>query len=189
VRNALGPAGGNTGDRWELSGGKIGGFSDDFSRLAMLSRLHVNLGLLDVHGEGAITSAQKFDGVSMGGVAMGRASIGDSETVSLHTEFATRSRLDCVDAQALAPLELAGPVPDLLSDEGTSLSVGGHVPLGAGLRIQASSDWDLTERRWLSLGSGVVLDSLCNCVRGRLWVSRRIGREGTDAWLEISFSY
>jgi len=105
-------------------------------------------------------------------------------------ELSAMSRMDMLDARVLVPspggMDLAGPVPDMLSREGTSVLVGGHVPLVGGVRWEALVDGDAGERKLLSVGSGLVWNHLCGCFRAGLWVNRRLGREGTDAWIGLT---
>jgi hypothetical protein len=181
ARTSLGPPGGDRGVRWELSAGRLGSFEADPLRSALLTRLGIHVGLLDLQGEGAAVALER----DRGAVAMARASVGTARTVAARVEVASRTRVDPVDARAFSPSALVWtPVGDL-SRDGTSLSLGGHLPFGAGLRAEVASDWDAGQKKWLATGAGLVLDHPCKCVQGRAWVSRRVGREGTDGWLAL----
>ena len=180
ARTALGPPGGDRGVRWELSGGRLGSFDGNPLRSALLSRLGIHVGLLDLQGEGAAVAHER----DRGAVATARASVGTARTVAARVEVASRTRVDPVDARAFSPSALVW-TPGDLSREGTSLSLGGHLPFGAGLRAEVASDWDAGQQKWLATGAGLVLDHPCKCLQGRAWVTRRVGREGTDGWLAL----
>lgn len=181
ARTALGPPGGDRGVRWELAGGRLGAFDGDALRSALLTRLGIHVGLLDLQAQGAAVRRDRDHGA----VATARVSMGASDTVAARAEVSSRTRVDPADALAFSPSALVWTPAGELSEQGTSLSLGGHLPFGAGFRAEVASDWDVGKQQWLATGAGLVLDHPCHCVQGRAWVSRRVGREGTDGWLAL----
>jgi len=181
MRNGLGPTGRPHGGELALDLARIGQVSRSKSTHAATARFVVRTGALHLHADASGVRGDEGDG----GVVVGGLSAGGARTVGASAEVASRTELDTLDARALQPMG-AGWVPGAtLSEPGTSLSAGGHVPLMSGLQAAAASDWDLGRRRWLGTGGGLVFEHPCGCAQGRAWVSRRIGRPGTDAWLSV----
>jgi len=181
VRNALGKTGGESGLRLEVSGGAVGVNWSEKARPVFASSIGLRAGVLTVRGQGAVVEGAG----SWGGFAMGRGMVGGVDTVGLFSDVAVVSRVDVSLARASMPMEFGGQPFGVLMDDGVSLMVGGRVPVGGGVRFEAVTDWDVADRRWVALGTGLVLDHRCGCLQGRVWVSRRVGRDGTDGWFGV----
>ena len=181
IETALGPSGGASGVRLETAFGGIGDGQKLPSSRVLASRLTLQQGLVRVAGEAAGIDREG----ERGGVVVARAGAGRSDTPGASVEVAGRDGIDTLDARALFPAGARWTPVGVMSSVGTSLYAAGHLPLGKGFRLGAESDWDLGEERWLSLGTGLVLDHPCRCGSARFWVSQRVGRPGTDAWLSV----
>ncbi len=172
---------GDRGARLDLSMGGLGGGELQEATTVLLGRVGVHAGSWRLDGEGSALSR----GDERGALAILRATLGGARTAGMAAELATRSRVDPIDARAFSPSGVTWTPVSELSDEGTSLSVSGHLPIGSGLRVGASTDWDAKSERWLAAGSGLVLEHPCGCAQGKAWVSQRVGRKGTDGWLVV----
>lgn len=181
VETALGPRAGATGVRLELAFGGIGDGQEPPATRVASTRLTLRQGLVQIDGEAAGTDRSG----ERGGVVVARAGAGRHNTPGLSVEVAGRDGIDSLDARALSPVGARWMPVGVMASPGTSLFAAGHLPLGSGLRLGVESDWDLGDQGWLAAGSGLLLEHPCRCAGAQLWVSRRVGRPGTDAWLSV----
>ena len=181
IRSDLGPPGASRGFRWEALAGKLGDFEGNTIDSAVVARAGLVQDWVTIQAQAAVLTRSEYQRAFL----LARTSVGGMHSAKANIDIASRSNTDPVDAAAFEPsTQIANPC-GVLSQSGTSLSVGGHLPLGSTIRAEVMSDWDLGEKAWLSTGSGLVLEHPCGCLQGRAWVSRRVGREGTDAWLAL----
>ena len=181
VRSSFGPSGEEERARVELAVGRVGALSDASSSNAVVGRVAIRTDAFGLEAEASGVS----DAGETGRELVARGTAGRPDTVGASVEVASRSRLDPLDARALRPAGSTWAPVGALSQEGTSVFLGGHIPLGGGVGLGANSDWDAGQGRWLAAGSGLMLEHPCGCLRGRAWVSRRIGRPGTDGWVTV----
>ncbi|MFW5740382.1 MAG: hypothetical protein ACOC1F_08445, partial [Myxococcota bacterium] len=181
LQTALGPGGGSTGASLELTAGQLGSLEQHEVRRAAISRFVVHHELFHLDAEAAGVRQDQ----SLGAAVVARVRAGTIDTLALSAEVASRTDVDALDARLLSQAGRKRLQAGLLASPGTSLFVGGHVPLGRGFRLGADSDWDVSEHRWLAAGTGIGWEHPCQCASGRLWMSRRVERPGTDAWLSV----
>lgn len=181
LRNVLGR--GARGLRLESAAGWLGASLEDEASSVVRGSLSLDAGLVAMSARASAVER----GGRRGGALLADGAIGARRTATAAVGIESRTEVDPVEASVLEDTPWRWMHTSALSSEGTSLFGRVGVPLLGGWRWEAASDWDLVSERWLSWGSGLVLDHRCGCVRARAWVSRRVERAGTDAWVALSF--
>jgi hypothetical protein len=180
-RTSAGDREGISGGKLEISGGYLGGFEESSPATLVRGRAgaHVGSWTLLAEGNTVVREGEK------GNMATIRTGIGKRTTAAMGVELTTRSRVDPTDARLFSLLSGAWEARNFVSEEGTSMSVLGHIPLLSGFRLGANAYWDANHEQWLGAGSGLMWEHPCGCARGQAWVAQRRGREGMDGWLML----
>jgi len=142
-------------------------------------------------GEGDV-AAVRVDGGAIGGGAnggalMSRVRIGEKESVQLGGWLGVRRGVDPIRARLLtdAPLE---PTGGFYAAEGTTGGASVRMPWAFFLSTGASVDADLDAEELVAARLDVTLRDRCRCTLVKGTVSRRLGRDGVDAWLSIELT-
>lgn len=147
-----------------------------------------------VAGEGDV-AALRVDGGALsgnlstnrGGAFMSRARIGEKESIHLGGWLGVRRGVDPIRARLLtdAPLE---PTGGFYAAEGTTGGASILMPWAHFLSTGAAVDADLDAGELVAARLDVTLRDRCRCTLVKGTVSRRIGRDGVDAWLSIELT-
>ncbi|MBV9948107.1 MAG: hypothetical protein JOZ69_14730 [Myxococcales bacterium] len=119
-----------------------------------------------------------------GGAWVGRVSLGHPASWSLAAHVAERDGVDPLLARALVDAALE-PSGGFLTVAGWTGGAGVTVPIGPRVTARAAADLDLDARVLVAAVGSVELHDPCGCVVLRASASRRIGRDGVDAWLSV----
>ena len=180
--NAFGRWGSRTAGEIDASGGTVG---DDHRTLPVLrARCAVGGHWFALRGDFARVAVPGADGG--GGALIARARIGPQSSLNLSAHVAGRDGLDPVVARALvdAPLE---PASGFLVASGWTGGARIGVPLGARVTTRAGADIDVDARQLVAALGAIELHDPCNCVAVRATAAHRIGRDGIDVWVEVTW--
>jgi hypothetical protein len=156
------------------------------ARPLVRGRLASTLRLLGLSADGGWAFGDP-SGAADGFAIVTRARLGLADGLRLLANVAARDGIDPVVARALsdAPLE---PSAGFLVREGTTGGATIVIPWSRGFTTTFGADGDATAVELVAARAGFELRDRCNCVTLRVAGSRRLGRDGFDAWLALDFA-
>jgi hypothetical protein len=177
--------GGRVGSEVSVRTGVTGGFGSEPARLVALGRASLTSRLAGLTAEAArVGVAHQSD---EGGAFVARARLGATDGTHLTLLAAERDGVDPVTARVLtdAPLEPSG---GFLASTGWTGGARARIPWTSWLATTGGADGDLTAKVLVDARGGVELRDRCGCLVVSANAAHRIGRDGVDAWLAVSFA-